>query len=197
MFVMLIINSMLRLLKSSDLLSQLLVYLLVITSFFILVFFLYALISILYKLRVVKKLLYAQQNNNFNELKHNTDHIQIIIQKIICKNGNEEILFYIVDEYIYFENKIKLFFNVSIGIAPLLGLFGTIWGIVNVFLSMQNNFDITSIAPGIAEALITTLGGLIVAIPAVLFYHIINFYIKKYYELVHVYYLYCKEKNEK
>lgn len=192
---MLIIHSILRLLKSSDFLSQLLVYLLILTSFFIFIFFLYALISILYKLRVIKNLLHCYQNNNSDDCQDSSNHIKIIIQKIIYNNEDEEILFYIIDEYVYFENQIKLFFNISIGIAPLLGLFGTIWGIVNVFLSMQNNFDIAAIAPGIAEALITTLGGLIVAIPSVLFYHIINFYIKKYYELVHVYYLYCKEKK--
>lgn len=59
-------------------------------------------------------------------------------------------------------------------VAPLLGLFGTIWGLVHAFLSIaeRHNADITTVAPGIAEALITTLAGLIVAIPAQVMYSV-------------------------
>jgi biopolymer transport protein ExbB/TolQ len=59
-------------------------------------------------------------------------------------------------------------------VAPLLGLFGTIWGLVHAFLSIaeRHNADITTVAPGIAEALITTLAGLIVAIPAQIMYNV-------------------------
>lgn len=58
-------------------------------------------------------------------------------------------------------------------VAPLLGLFGTIWGLVHSFvrIAQQQSADITTVAPGIAEALITTLAGLIVAIPALVMYH--------------------------
>ena len=56
--------------------------------------------------------------------------------------------------------------------APLVGLFGTIWGLIHSFLriSQECSVDITVVAPGIAEALITTLAGLIVAIPALVFF---------------------------
>jgi biopolymer transport protein TolQ len=59
--------------------------------------------------------------------------------------------------------------SVSASVAPLLGLFGTVWGLIHSFvgISEQQSADIATIAPGIAEALITTLAGLIVAIPAV------------------------------
>ena len=52
--------------------------------------------------------------------------------------------------------------------GPLIGLFGTIWGLIHSFISIsqERSADISTVAPGIAEALITTLGGLIVAIPA-------------------------------
>lgn len=52
--------------------------------------------------------------------------------------------------------------------APLLGLFGTVWGLVHAFIgiSQTQSADIAAVAPGIAEALITTLAGLLVAIPA-------------------------------
>lgn len=53
-------------------------------------------------------------------------------------------------------------------IAPLIGLFGTVWGLVHAFIriSEKESADIATVAPGIAEALVTTLAGLVVAIPA-------------------------------
>lgn len=57
-------------------------------------------------------------------------------------------------------------------VAPLLGLFGTVWGIMNSFSSITGGADIVSgVAPGLAEALSTTAFGLIVAIPSVLAYN--------------------------
>jgi biopolymer transport protein ExbB/TolQ len=55
----------------------------------------------------------------------------------------------------------------------LLGLFGTVWGLIHAFIriSEKQAADITVVAPGIAEALITTLAGLIVAIPALIMYN--------------------------
>lgn len=59
--------------------------------------------------------------------------------------------------------------------APLLGLFGTIWGLIHSFvrISQEQNADIVTVAPGIAEALITTLGGLVVAIPALFLFYVV------------------------
>ncbi len=53
-------------------------------------------------------------------------------------------------------------------VSPLLGLFGTVWGLIHAFvnISERQSADIATVAPGIAEALITTLAGLMVAIPA-------------------------------
>jgi biopolymer transport protein TolQ len=61
----------------------------------------------------------------------------------------------------------------SAGVATLVGLFGTVWGLIHAFVRIaeKQSADIATIAPGIAEALITTLAGLIVAIPAFLMYH--------------------------
>lgn len=58
-------------------------------------------------------------------------------------------------------------------VGPLVGLFGTMWGLIQVFLeiSQERSADIATIAPGIAEALITILGGLIVTIPAMIAFH--------------------------
>ncbi len=59
-------------------------------------------------------------------------------------------------------------------IAPFLGLLGTVWGIMNSFYEIgnQGSASLPVVAPGIAEALITTIIGLAVAIPSVFFYNI-------------------------
>ena len=56
--------------------------------------------------------------------------------------------------------------------APLIGLFGTVWGLIHAFMAIaqQRSADIAAVAPGIAEALITTMGGLVVAIPSLVLY---------------------------
>lgn len=57
--------------------------------------------------------------------------------------------------------------------SPLIGLFGTIWGLIHSFVSISQEkaADISVVAPGIAAALLTTLAGLIVAIPAMIAFH--------------------------
>jgi len=57
--------------------------------------------------------------------------------------------------------------------APFVGLFGTVWGIVNSFTSIaqQKDTSLAVVAPGIAEALIATALGLAAAIPAVVAYN--------------------------
>ncbi|MBY0565382.1 MAG: protein TolQ [Hyphomonadaceae bacterium] len=62
----------------------------------------------------------------------------------------------------------------SVGSAsPFIGLFGTVWGIMNAFTSIavQQQTNLAVVAPGIAEALFATALGLIAAIPAVIFYN--------------------------
>jgi biopolymer transport protein TolQ len=58
-------------------------------------------------------------------------------------------------------------------IAPFLGLLGTVWGIMNSFyeIGTQGSASLPVVAPGIAEALVVTLAGLVVAIPALFFYN--------------------------
>jgi biopolymer transport protein TolQ len=57
--------------------------------------------------------------------------------------------------------------------APFVGLFGTVWGIMNSFLGIaeQENTSLAVVAPGISEALLATGLGLLAAIPAVIFYN--------------------------
>jgi len=60
-------------------------------------------------------------------------------------------------------------------VAPLLGLFGTVWGIMNSFHGFRGltTSNLSAIAPGLAEALLTTVLGLMVAIPAALAYNVL------------------------
>jgi biopolymer transport protein TolQ len=63
--------------------------------------------------------------------------------------------------------------STAVTIAPFLGLLGTVWGIMTSFWDMAalQSANLTVVAPGIAEALVTTIAGLSTAIPAVIFYN--------------------------
>ncbi len=68
----------------------------------------------------------------------------------------------------------RLSFLATVGsTAPFIGLFGTVWGIMNSFqsIAMTKNTTLAVVAPGIAEALFATAIGLFAAIPAVIFYN--------------------------
>ncbi len=65
-------------------------------------------------------------------------------------------------------------FLASVGsVSPYIGLFGTVWGIMNAFRGLSNvaQATLTQVAPGIAEALVATAIGLFAAIPAVIAYN--------------------------
>ena len=65
------------------------------------------------------------------------------------------------------------------GISPLLGMTGTVTGMIASFATMATGLDATKVSVGISEALVTTAGGLIVAIPAVVAYNLFNKKIEK------------------
>jgi biopolymer transport protein TolQ len=67
--------------------------------------------------------------------------------------------------------------------APFIGLFGTVWGIMNSFksIAIAQNTNLSVVAPGIAEALFATALGLFVAIPAVVAYNKIASDLSKYF----------------
>jgi biopolymer transport protein ExbB len=66
--------------------------------------------------------------------------------------------------------------------APFVGLFGTVWGIMNSFIgiSKQHTTNLAVVAPGIAEALLATALGLVAAIPAVVMYNMFSRWIAGY-----------------
>jgi len=76
--------------------------------------------------------------------------------------------------------------SISASVSTLIGLFGTVWGLIHAFIdiSQEKTADIATVAPGIAEALITTLAGLVVAIPALIAFHYFASELRKIEHLV-------------
>jgi biopolymer transport protein ExbB len=70
--------------------------------------------------------------------------------------------------------------------SPFVGLFGTVWGIMNSFIgiSKSQTTNLAVVAPGIAEALLATAFGLVAAIPAVIIYNHFARVMRNYLELV-------------
>lgn len=82
----------------------------------------------------------------------------------------------ILDTLIAHEESYLPILSTSAAVAPLFGLLGTVWGLIHAFIgiSERQTADIIAVAPGIAEALMTTLVGLLVAIPAVMMFNYLH-----------------------
>ncbi len=93
----------------------------------------------------------------------------------------QDSLYFNVDEIMHNEESLLWILSTSAGVATLLGLFGTVWGLVHSFVSIseKQNADITTVAPGIAEALVTTVAGLMVAIPAFIMFNYLNTQVRR------------------
>jgi len=68
------------------------------------------------------------------------------------------------------------FLATTASMAPFIGLFGTVWGIIGAFenIGQSGSTNLAIVAPGISEALVATAAGLIAAIPAVYFYNALS-----------------------
>jgi biopolymer transport protein TolQ len=68
------------------------------------------------------------------------------------------------------------FLATTAAVTPFIGLFGTVWGIIGAFqgIAQTGSTSLGTVAPGIAEALVTTAAGLAAAIPAVYFYNLLT-----------------------
>jgi len=91
-------------------------------------------------------------------------------------NMMDHLVYQVLDNIVHQEEYLIPVLGASAAIAPLLGLFGTVWGLVNAFMdiSQKQSADITAVAPGIAQALITTVAGLLVAIPALVMFYLLT-----------------------
>ena len=87
-----------------------------------------------------------------------------------------------IDETLLDEEVYLPVLSASASVAPLVGLFGTIWGLIHAFIdiSQEKSADIATVAPGMAEALIVTLGGLVVAIPAMIAFYYFSTKLRKF-----------------
>ena len=85
----------------------------------------------------------------------------------------------VADQILVLES-MMLFLATAVSTSPFLGLFGTVWGIMLAFteLAMAGKADIQTLAPGVSGALLTTVAGLLVAIPSVIGYNILTSRIK-------------------
>jgi biopolymer transport protein TolQ len=90
----------------------------------------------------------------------------------ISKSSLREKLELVISDEISSLEKRLNFLATTVSVSPFLGLLGTVWGIMTAFLSLgTGSADIGAVGPGIFEALITTVVGLGVAIPALVAYN--------------------------
>ena len=111
----------------------------------------------------------------FDRIKTGFSNKNFDFKKSFCENVKKEMEIVINKELTGLENGLN--FLASVGsTAPFIGLFGTVWGIMNSFtaIGISQNTSLAVVAPGIAEALFATALGLIAAIPAVLFFNKFN-----------------------
>jgi biopolymer transport protein TolQ len=104
----------------------------------------------------------------FCHLKQQTGHHPDVVQE-----GIERALYVAIsEEEVRLEKGLQFLATVG-SVSPYIGLFGTVWGIMNSFigLSQVQQATLSTVAPGIAEALIATAIGLFAAIPAVIAYN--------------------------
>ena len=87
-----------------------------------------------------------------------------------------------VDDALAEEDALTIALTTAAQASPLLGLFGTVWGLIHSFMAIaeQRSADISAVAPGIAEALTTTLAGLLVAIPALILFSYLQSNMRKF-----------------
>ena len=108
----------------------------------------------------------------FDKIKSGLDSKNTEFKQNFCKNVKKEMEIVINKELSNLESGLN--FLASVGsTAPFIGLFGTVWGIMNSFtaIGISQNTSLAVVAPGIAEALFATALGLFAAIPAVAAYN--------------------------
>ncbi|MDG6896323.1 hypothetical protein A6A20_12020 [Volucribacter amazonae] len=143
--------------------------------------------------KIKRDLRILPQYSLFSEMEKKGDYsfitqqfLQIVLQEkqlssLQDKDLIERIEFRLVQQSKMMQQYIRYGIGIlaSIGaVTPFVGLFGTVWGIMNSFIGIAQNqsADLFAVAPGIAEALFATALGLVAAIPAVVIY---NFFVRQ------------------
>ena len=122
-------------------------------------------------------------------LEHNFNSIinQLIGKEGDGKNAENNIDFLLAKDVYALRNNLGLLSSIAAN-SPFLGLFGTVWGITDSFIGIasEKSINLAVVAPGIAEALIATALGLVVAIPATWFYNLFQTEIDNYESHTHI-----------
>jgi biopolymer transport protein TolQ len=94
-------------------------------------------------------------------------------ERVLISTEIERLLKITTQDEISYMERYLAFLGTTGTVGPLLGLFGTVWGIMDAFygIGLKGAGDIGALAPGLAAALINTISGLFVAIPAVIAYN--------------------------
>ena len=110
----------------------------------------------------------TQSEDKDDEVSITTSDIKEMTRVLSIKSAQEMV----------FLEKYLIFLATAGSAAPFIGLFGTVWGVMDAFrgLGLRSSASIGAVAPGISEALIATAAGLAVAIPAVIGY---NYFVNK------------------
>ncbi len=120
-----------------------------------------------------EQMLHVARTYEFTPFSRLIKDVHTAMQSSITGAGlNRVIQKRIESERVWFEKSIQ-FLATTANTAPFIGLFGTVWGIMNTFRSigLKGTANLAVVAPGIAEALVATAMGLFAAIPAVIGYN--------------------------
>jgi len=130
-------------------------------------------IALRFRGRILPELFRAAYEEASNQVRFKNDKKEPVDIESI-----ERAMFFKINEGIEHLEKKLSFLATTASATPFIGLFGTVWGIMNAFreIGLQGSADLATVAPGISEALINTAAGLFAAIPAVVAY---NFLLKK------------------
>ena len=113
-----------------------------------------------------------------------------ILNRTLNRKELEGILEREGDEQIQYLERYLGALLIIVGVEPMLGFLGTIIGLIKAFMTWEQlgaNITVSALAAGIYEAMITTAAGLIVAIPAFIFYHLIVGKIKSHAQEINYY----------
>ncbi len=137
----------------------------------------------------LQKLFFLNTQSNDSSLKNilHKFHLYLTSQPTSTFENTQNFLDKEIELELYEVEKGLQAFSLISQVSPFLGLLGTVWGIMNAFYSIgaQGSANISVVAPGIAEALITTVWGLLVAIPATIAYFYFDHQFKKIENLLY------------
>jgi biopolymer transport protein TolQ len=103
---------------------------------------------------------YGHAGEDMNNLSLRMGHVENALQRAVA------------DQTLFYESKMVILGSIVTG-APFLGLLGTVWGVMDAFgsVSLTGGASIQNLAPGVSGSLLTTVAGLLVAIPSVFGYN--------------------------